>query len=315
MKRMLHLFFTGFAMGSADIVPGVSGGTIAFIFGIYKDLVNSIKHVSGETLALLLKGQVRQAIAGVPFAFLVPLVLGIGAAVITLANLLSRLLEDHPVYVWSFFFGLVLASVLVVRKRVTHWTPPKIALLLAAALGAYVLVGAVPVETPETALAFFLSGSIAIVAMILPGVSGSFILVLLGKYEQVLAAVTDRDILTLLLIIAGAAIGLALFSRILSWLFAKHHDLAIAVLTGFMLGSLRKIWPWKEVMSTRINRHGDEVPLHEVNILPPAWDETVLLAVFLAGLAIALILYLESLQATREQQPTGPERLDVPDSL
>lgn len=302
-------------MGSADIVPGVSGGTIAFIFGIYKDLVNSIKHVSGETLALLLKGQVRQAIAGVPFAFLVPLVLGIGAAVITLANLLSRLLEDHPVYVWSFFFGLVLASVLVVRKRVTHWTPPKIALLLAAALGAYVLVGAVPVETPETALAFFLSGSIAIVAMILPGVSGSFILVLLGKYEQVLAAVTDRDILTLLLIIAGAAIGLALFSRILSWLFAKHHDLAIAVLTGFMLGSLRKIWPWKEVMSTRINRHGDEVPLHEVNILPPAWDETVLLAVFLAGLAIALILYLESLQATREQQPTGPERLDVPDSL
>jgi len=302
-------------MGSADIVPGVSGGTIAFIFGIYKDLINSIKHVSGETLALLLKGQVRQAIAGIPFAFLVPLVLGIGAAVITLANLLSRLLEDHPVYVWSFFFGLVLASVLVVRKRVTRWTPVKIALLLAASLAAYLLVGAVPVETPETALAFFLSGSIAIVAMILPGVSGSFILVLLGKYEQVLAAVTDRDILTLLLIIAGAAIGLALFSRILSWLFAKHHDLAIAVLTGFMLGSLRKIWPWKEVMSTRINRHGDEVPLHEVNILPPAWDETVLLAVFLAGLAIVLILYLESLQTTREQQHTGPERLDVPDSL
>ncbi len=315
MKRMLHLFFTGFAMGSADIVPGVSGGTIAFIFGIYKDLVNSIKHVSGETLALLLKGQVRQAIAGIPFAFLVPLVLGIGAAVITLANLLSRLLEDHPVYVWSFFFGLVLASVLVVRKRVTHWTPLKIALLLAAALGAYLLVGAVPVETPETALAYFLSGSIAIVAMILPGVSGSFILVLLGKYEQVLAAVTERDILTLLLIIAGAAIGLAVFSRVLSWLFAKHHDFAIAVLTGFMLGSLRKIWPWKEVMSTRINRHGDEVPVHEVNILPPAWDETVLLAVFLAGLAIVLILYLESLQATRDPQPTGPERLDVPDSL
>lgn len=315
MRKLLHLFFTGFAMGSADIVPGVSGGTIAFIFGIYKDLVNSIKHVSGETLALVLKGQFRQAIAGIPFAFLVPLVLGIGAAIITLANLLSKLLEDHPVYVWSFFFGLVLASVLVVRKRVTNWTPLKIVLLLVAALSAYLLVGAVPVETPETALAYFLSGSIAIVAMILPGVSGSFILVLLGKYEQVLAAVTERDILTLLLVMAGAAIGLALFSRVLSWLFEKHHDLAIAVLTGFMLGSLRKIWPWKEVMSTRINRHGDEVPVHEVNILPPAWDETVLLATFLAGLAIVLILYLESLQATRGQHHAGHEQLDVPDGL
>ena len=311
MKRLLHLFFTGFVMGSADIVPGVSGGTIAFIFGIYKELVNSIKKVSGEALALVLKGQIRQAIASIPFAFLAPLVFGIGAAVITLANVLSRLLEDHPVYVWSFFFGLVLASVLVVRKRVSRWTPEKIALLLAAALAAYLIVGAVPVETPKTALAFFLSGSIAIVAMILPGISGSFILVLLGKYEQVLAAVTERDVFTLLLVIAGAAIGLALFSRVLSWLFAHHHDFAIAVLTGFMLGSLRKIWPWKEVVSTRVNSEGVEVPVQEVNTLPPVWDQTVLLAVFLAALAFIIILYLEGLQITREQQHTSAEQVDM----
>lgn len=311
MKRLLHLFFTGFVMGSADIVPGVSGGTIAFIFGIYKELINSIKKVSGEALALVLKGQIRQAIASIPFAFLAPLVFGIGAAVITLANVLSRLLEDHPVYVWSFFFGLVLASVLVVRKRVSRWTPEKIALLLAAALAAYLIVGAVPVETPKTALAFFLSGSIAIVAMILPGISGSFILVLLGKYEQVLAAVTERDVFTLLLVIAGAAIGLALFSRVLSWLFAHHHDFAIAVLTGFMLGSLRKIWPWKEVVSTRVNSEGVEVPVQEVNTLPPVWDQTVLLAVFLAALAVIIILYLEGLQITREQQHTSAEQVDM----
>lgn len=311
MKRLLHLFFTGFVMGSADIVPGVSGGTIAFIFGIYKELINSIKKVSGEALTLVLKGQIRQAIASIPFAFLAPLVFGIGAAVITLANVLSRLLEDHPVYVWSFFFGLVLASVLVVRKRVSRWTPEKIALLLAAALAAYLIVGAVPVETPKTALAFFLSGSIAIVAMILPGISGSFILVLLGKYEQVLAAVTERDVFTLLLVIAGAAIGLALFSRVLSWLFAHHHDFAIAVLTGFMLGSLRKIWPWKEVVSTRVNSEGVEVPVQEVNTLPPVWDQTVLLAVFLAALAFIIILYLEGLQITREQQHTSAEQVDM----
>ena len=311
MKRLLHLFFTGFVMGSADIVPGVSGGTIAFIFGIYKELINSIKKVSGEALTLVLKGQIRQAIASIPFAFLAPLVFGIGAAVITLANVLSRLLEDHPVYVWSFFFGLVLASVLVVRKRVSRWTPEKIALLLAATLAAYLIVGAVPVETPKTALAFFLSGSIAIVAMILPGISGSFILVLLGKYEQVLAAVTERDVFTLLLVIAGAAIGLALFSRVLSWLFAHHHDFAIAVLTGFMLGSLRKIWPWKEVVSTRVNSEGVEVPVQEVNTLPPVWDQTVLLAVFLAALAVIIILYLEGLQITREQQHTSAEQVDM----
>jgi putative membrane protein len=279
VKGYLRLFLTGFGMGSADIVPGVSGGTIAFIFGIYEELVFSIKKLSGETLKLFIKGHPLAAYKGIPFRFLVPLGAGILTALLSLANLVTYLLNTFPELVWAFFFGLIVASILVVRKRVVTWDNHDIAAFLAAALGAFVLAGLVPVETPATAAAFFTSGFIAIIAMILPGISGSFLLVLMGKYEQILLAVVSRDVVTLGLVGIGAAVGISVFSRILSWLFEKHHDIAVATLTGFMVGSLRKVWPWKADME--LGRF--------------------LLTLALAVLGAFLLTRLARLQALREQ--------------
>lgn len=300
LKQKIRLFLTGFSMGTADLIPGVSGGTIAFLSGIYEELLYSIKLVTGDALKLGLQGKIMAAIKLVPFKFLIPLALGIFTAIFTLANLLSYLLEHHPVYVWSFFFGLVLVSTWVVLKRVVKWDlSDKVAFVLAA-IGAYILVGLVPVETPNNLAFFFFSGAIAICAMILPGISGSFILLLLGKYQQVLQAVTQRDFLTLFVFMAGCVVGLAGFARFLTWLFKKHHDISVAVLAGFMLGSVRKIWPWKEVVQTRINSHGVEVPLVENNILPTQFDLSVLIAIALALFAGFLVYYLNKVHLVKE---------------
>jgi putative membrane protein len=300
MKEKVRLFMTGFGMGAADIVPGVSGGTIAFIFGIYEELIYSIKKVSGEVLKLIFQRRFREAFENIPFAFLIPLGLGISTALITLARLLSHLLDTQPTLVWSFFFGLVVASVLIVRKRVVTWDLHDVLLMILATIIAYYIVGAVPVQTPATSLAFFLAGAIAIVAMILPGISGSFILVLMGKYEQVLEAVVNAEFAILALVIAGAVVGLSVFSRVLSWLFEKHHDISVVILTGLMIGSLRKIWPWKEVLSTTVDRHGVEIPLQEANVLPGAYDSSFFTALSLFTLAIIIMLYLEKLNVTDE---------------
>jgi len=165
----------------------------------------------------------------------------------------------------------------------------------------YFLVGAVPVETPETLPMFFGAGMLAIVAMILPGISGSFILLIIGKYTQVLASVKDMNIATLLAVMAGAVVGLGLFSRVLSWLFAKHHDISVATLSGFMFGSIRKLWPWKETILTRINSHGEVVPLVEKNILPQMMDGSVFFAIFLIALGIGIILFINRLELVKEE--------------
>lgn len=299
-RDYLRLFFTGFTMGAADIVPGVSGGTIAFIFGIYEELLNSIRLVSGEIPRLLLKGKIKEAWRTIPFHFLIPLGLGIAGAVLSLTSLLSHLLTTQPVLIWSFFFGLVLASVFLVSKRIVTWDLRDIAFMLVFTVVAYQIVGAVPVETPANPITFMLSGAIAICAMILPGISGSFLLLIMGKYEQIIEAVKTFDIITVGFVGIGAVLGLALFSRLLSWLFKKHHDIVIASLTGFMIGSLRKIWPWKETITTRINSHGVEVPIVQQNVLPASFDQTVLIAILLCIIAIFLIVTLDRLQLTKE---------------
>jgi len=300
LKKNIRLFLTGFSMGVADLIPGVSGGTIAFLSGIYEELIFSIKQVTGGTLRLILQGKIADALKSIPFPFLIPLGVGLLTAVFTLANVLSYLLETFPVFVWSFFFGLVLASTVIVMKRVVAWDFIDKVSFVVAAIGAYILVGLVPVETPNTLLAFFLAGAVAICAMILPGISGSFILLLLGKYQQILAAVTQRDVLTLAVFAAGCAVGIALFSRVLSWVFKRYHDISVAILAGFMLGSVRKIWPWKELVSTRINSHGIEVPLVEANVLPSVFDMSVVVAIFLAGLAVFLVYRLDKLHLVKE---------------
>ncbi len=300
-KSYLRLFATGFSMGLADLIPGVSGGTIAFISGIYEELLYSIKVASGEAIKLLLKGKIVDAIRVVPLRFLIPLLLGIFTAIFSLANLLSYLLVEYPTFVFALFFGLVLASTWLVLKRVVKWDKADIFGFIISAIGAYILVGSVPVSTPESLPWIFLSGMIAICAMILPGISGSFILLLLGKYDQILGAAKNFDIMTLSVFMVGCVLGIALFSRLLSWLFAKHHDISVAILAGFMLGSVRKIWPWKEVLVTRINSHGEVVPFIEKNILPGALTGEVIFTLALMIIGVGLILYLERLQATKEK--------------
>ncbi len=283
----------GFCMGASDVVPGVSGGTMAFILGIYEELINAIKSFDLKSLQLLLTGKVRLLLERVSWQFLLALGIGILTAIFSLAEILSWLLQNKPVLIWSFFLGLILASVVSVSRRVEHWKVSTWICLLGGIIGTYILVGLVPVATPNAPWFLFMSGAIAICAMILPGISGSFILVLLGKYQYILEAVNKRDFFTLLLVAAGAGAGIMVFSRLLGWLLKKHHDLMVAILTGLMLGSLRKVWPWKETLeSMTTNRHGKVVPIVQSNILPLQWDMEVGLAIALmaGGLITVLIL-------------------------
>ncbi len=284
-KDYLLISARGFCMGAADVVPGVSGGTMAFILGIYDELVNAIHSFNLTFARQVLSLRFREALAQVPWQFLLALLIGIVSAIFLLARPLKYALEQHPSLVFAFFFGLVFASVLVVRKRVSRWTPACIGLLVAATLGAFVLVGLAPTETPNTPLALFLSGAIAICAMILPGISGSFILVLLGKYEQVIGAVAAPDVFTLAIFAAGCVVGLLSFVRVLRWLLRHYHDATVAALTGFMLGSLRRVWPWQDVTA--------DGALNAV--MPAAVNGEVILAAALVVLGVALVLVLERL--------------------
>ncbi|NDJ34902.1 MAG: DUF368 domain-containing protein [Chloroflexi bacterium] len=289
----------GFAMGSADVVPGVSGGTMAFILGIYEELVQSIKEVAApDFLKAVFSLKIREALQIINWQFLVAVASGILLAIITLAPSLEWLLENQKVYLMAFFFGLVLASTIVVAQRIERWGVDRIGLMALGAVGAFLIVGLVPAQTPDTWWFLLLAGSVAICAMILPGISGAFILLLLGKYQTVLAAVGDRDIITLGLVAIGAGFGIVTFAQLLGWLFKHYHDLTIAFLTGLMIGSLRKIWPWKEVLETTIV-DGEELILREMNILPALGPE-VFIALGLGAAAFVLVIVLEQL-ASRGQ--------------
>ena len=300
------LMLKGMIMGSADVVPGVSGGTMAFILGIYEELVLSIRAAARPPFwRALLRGRLREALEAVNAPFLIAVGSGIGLAVLSLARILEWLLENKPVYVWSFFFGLVLASVVTVSSRVRRWTPTLGVLLVAGALFAYWLVGAVPLQTPNDWWFLILSGALAICAMILPGISGAFILVLLGKYQYVLSAVNNRDIVTIGLVGLGAAIGIVSFAQILGWLFKRYHDATVAVLIGLMVGSLRKIWPWKETVEYITGSHGEIIPTVQRNIVPPLTvnggvNSEVVVAVVLALLGFVAVVFIERYLAGEE---------------
>jgi putative membrane protein len=242
--------------------------------------------------------RIKEAFALINFGFLLALLAGIGVAVVTLAPGIEWLLTNQPVLLWSFFFGLVIASVWMVSGKIKRWTPLLWIVLLLGTVGAYWLVGLVPTQTPDAWWFLIFSGAIAICAMILPGISGSFILVLLSKYEFFVSAVNQRDIVSLALAGIGAFVGLVSFAQVLSWLFKRYHDLTVALLTGFMIGSLRKVWPWKEVLETITDRHGELIPIRERNLLPPllidgAFNMTVLYALLLALAGFALVLFIE----------------------
>lgn len=294
LKDYAFLTLKGMAMGAADVVPGVSGGTIAFIVGIYDELINSIKSINGESLKLFFTGKWIAFCKHINVAFLFSIILGIGISIFSLAKVITWLLTDHPVLVWAFFFGLVLASTWFVSKDIKEWNWKTILAFIVGAAVAYYITVATPAETPTNLLFIFLCGAIAICAMILPGISGSFILVLLGKYFFIMEAVKTFNIKIILVFAAGAFIGITTFSRLLSFALKHFRNITLSVLTGFMLGSLNKVWPWKETVQTYVDSHGVVKPLVEINILPNVyvWEAAVLMVV-----GFLLVYLLEKLSA------------------
>lgn len=296
MERTLKdyglLVLKGIGMGAADVVPGVSGGTIAFIVGIYEELLNSIKSINGTNLKLLFTGKVAAFWKAINANFLLSIVAGIAISIFSLAKIITWLLTDHPILVWSFFFGLVLASVWFVSKDIRKWDWKTVICYIIGIVIAYYITVATPAETPTNLFFIFLCGAIAICAMILPGISGSFILVLLGKYFYIMEAVKTFNILVMIVFVCGAAIGITSFSRVLSYALRRFHDTTIAVLAGFMLGSLNKVWPWKETIETYVDSHGDIQPLVEANIMP---NELIWEGVALMIIGFAIVYFLEKL--------------------
>ncbi len=288
-------------MGAADVVPGVSGGTIAFITGIYEELINSIKSINLTAIKLLLSFKLAEFWKAINGTFLISVFIGVGISVFSLAKGLEYLLHHYPILVWSFFFGLIVASAIYVARSIKRWKADTIIGGLAGIVIAYLITVITPAEANTSYWFIFLSGAIAICAMILPGISGSFILVLLGMYKFILSAVGDMNLAVILTFLVGAAVGIIAFSNVLSWLLKKYHNTTIAVLAGFMVGSLNKVWPWKEVTQTIIDRYGEIKPIAERNILPGTYEQItgheawLLGAIVLAVAGFALIFVVEGI--------------------
>lgn len=272
LKDYFLISLKGIAMGAADAVPGVSGGTIAFISGIYEELITSISNVDASLFMTLFKEGFTAFWKKANGNFLLALIIGIAVSLISFTRLAKYLLENHPILIWAFFFGLILASVLIVGKEITKWDTANIITLIIGALVAYYISGLPSMMENDSTVFLFFAGSLAICAMILPGVSGAFILVILGAYKNAIDALHDFDVKKIVTLSAGALLGLLTFSKVLKWLFQKYRDLTLALLTGFIIGSLNKVWPWKKVLTFRTNSKGKEVPLVEESISPYNFD-------------------------------------------
>lgn len=267
------IYLRGMLMGAADIVPGVSGGTIAFITGIYDRLIAAISAADHHTAMLLLRGQWRAAGAAIDGGFLLALALGIITSIVSLAHLLAWLLEAYPLLVWAFFFGLIAGSALLLIRHVSHWRALTVSALMTGVVVAAAIALLPATQLGEGSLALFFAGFVAICAMILPGISGSFILVLLGMYGPVLAAVEDFDLFSLAILAAGAVCGLLVFSRLLNWLLKQFHAVCMAVLTGFLVGSLLVVWPWKAARDTEAGGLATETAVLQWPLSPGAFVE------------------------------------------
>ena len=303
LKDYIIISLKGMAMGAADVVPGVSGGTIAFISGIYEELLNSISSFKFSLINVLKNEGIKVVWKKINGSFLLALFIGICFSVLSLAKLIENLLENHPILMWSFFFGLVLASIIYIAKQIKLWNIKCYLYLIFGLIFAYYITTLNPVITQNSSPWFlFLAGMIAICAMILPGISGSFILVLLGAYKPILNAINTKDFFSIIIFMAGAVLGLLTFSRVLKWLFSTYKNYTLALLIGFIAGSLNKIWPWKETISWRTNSKGIEVPFTTTSVSPFSFDgdSKLLMAGLLAIIGFGLILLLEKLAVKKE---------------
>lgn len=298
LKDHILIYLKGLSMGAADIVPGVSGGSIALITGIYTRLLDGIKSIDRFSLSLLLKGKINEFWKSIDGTFLLLLLLGILTSIFSMSKLITHLMDNHPILLWSFFCGLILVSAVLVLRDIQKIT---MGVLIAFAIGtaaAYWVTGLPPIGSPDAWWFTFVSGAIAICAMILPGISGSFILLILGQYERILAAVNEKNFLLLGLFGIGCVVGLLSFSRLVSWLLHKFPATTIGLLAGFMVGSINKLWPWKNVLSFRLNSKGEEVPFLTENVMPSSFFELTgqdpqvvgALVSFVVGLALVLVI-------------------------
>ncbi len=306
MKRSLFdyliISLKGIAMGAADVVPGVSGGTIAFISGIYEELIETINKISFNTLKILRNEGLKAAWQSINGNFLLSLFIGMLISILSLARMVKWLLENKPILLWAFFFGLVLASVIFIAKQIKEWNAAVIFMLIAgSALGYYITILPPMSSTSSSSLFMFLAGSLAVCAMILPGISGGFILLLLGAYKPALDALNDKDFKTIFLLAGGAIVGLLTFSRLLKWMFDRYKNATLAILTGFVIGSLNKVWPWKDVLQSEMI-NGKLKILKEKSISPFNYegDNQLMFAVLFAVIGFLVIIALER-SATKQK--------------
>jgi len=306
MQRRFRDYFLvslkGLAMGAADAVPGVSGGTIAFISGIYEELIATISNLKPALVRTLFKEGVLTFWKQVNGNFILALVSGILISYISFMKIAIYLLEHHPILIWSFFFGLIIASMYFVGKQITRWSFSVIIALIIGAFIAFYISILPPMNSNEDDLFFFLAAAIAICAMILPGISGSYILIILGAYKTLGNAIHDFNIKKIGIFIAGAGIGLLSFSHVLKWLFKNYHNATLALLAGFIFGSLNKVWPWKETLSWHTTSKGIKEPLLQKSINPLTFngDNQLLLASFLMVLGFLTIFILEKVGSKRQ---------------
>lgn len=272
MQRKLFEYFIialkGMAMGAADAVPGVSGGTIAFISGIYEELISSINQINLSLLKILKNEGIKGVWKQINGNFLTALFAGILISFVSFMRLAKYLLENHPILIWAFFFGLVIASIVFIASQIKHWNLKIIIALIIGSVIAYLITTLPALGNNESNLFLFIAAAIAICAMILPGISGSFILVLLGAYHTLSSAIHDFDFKKIIIFCSGALIGLLSFSKVLKWLFSNFKNTTLAILTGFIIGSLPVIWPWKEVLTTRVGSKGNIIPILQQPISP-----------------------------------------------
>jgi len=301
LKDNILLFLKGLAMGGADVVPGVSGGTIAFISGIYEELLTSIKAVNLTNITLLIKGKFREFWKAVNGNFLLVLFSGILISVKSLASLLIYLKDVYPIQLWSFFWGLIMISSIVVLRQITKWRSSVILSGIIGLIIAFLLTSLTPAHTSDSYWMVFLSGVLGISAMILPGISGAFILLILGKYEMILMALNEMNLTIIGLFLLGCVVGIVSFVRVISWLLSRYHNVAVALLAGFMMGSLNKLWPWKEVVEYRFDRHGNQVPHIDVNVLPTKFfevtgqDPVVIQAIMFMAIGFFIVVVIEKI--------------------
>jgi putative membrane protein len=297
------LYFKGLGMGAADVIPGVSGGTVAFITGIYEELLFSIKSIDLESFRLLSKFRIADFWKKINGNFLATVFGGIITSILSLAKLMSYLLAHYPILIWSFFFGLISIAAPLVLREIKIWTAATFILFLLGIAIAYTITILTPATSPNGLWFIFLAGALAICAMILPGISGAFILLLVGKYHYIITALVEFNIPVILVFLVGCIVGITSFARFLSWILEKYHGATVALLAGFMLGSLNKVWPWREVIEYITNSKGQQIPSLDRSVLPWNYlaktgkDPLIFHAIFMMALGVILIVLIEKIAA------------------